>query len=187
MKTLKSSIELDVPSGVLVRVRARRVRVKGPRGILERQFKHQQVDLRQDGNKIAIDMWHANRKQKAALRTIKSHIANMFTGVTKGFEYKMRFVAAHFPVNATIPDEGDFIEVRNFLGEKVVRRVDMPVGVKIVRSEVKDEIILSGNNVEDVSRACALIHQKCLVREKDIRKFLDGIYVSEKGYVVKDE
>ena len=29
----------------------------------------------------------------------------------------------------------------------------------------------------------ALIHQATLVRNKDIRKFLDGIYVSEKGYV----
>ncbi len=28
--------------------------------------------------------------------------------------------------------------------------------------------------MEEVSRACALIHQKALVRDKDIRKFLDG-------------
>ena len=26
----------------------------------------------------------------------------------------------------------------------------------------------------------------CVVDEQDIRKFLDGIYVSEKGFVVKD-
>jgi large subunit ribosomal protein L9e len=29
--------------------------------------------------------------------------------------------------------------------------------------------------------AAALIHQSCAIRHKDIRKFLDGIYVSEKG------
>ena len=29
----------------------------------------------------------------------------------------------------------------------------------------------------------ALIHQAVLVKRKDIRKFLDGIYVSEKGTV----
>lgn len=29
----------------------------------------------------------------------------------------------------------------------------------------------------------ALIHQAVLVHSKDIRKFLDGIYVSEKGTV----
>ena len=32
--------------------------------------------------------------------------------------------------------------------------------------------------------AAALIHQSCLVKRKDIRKFLDGVYVSEKGTVV---
>ena len=33
--------------------------------------------------------------------------------------------------------------------------------------------------------AAALIHQSVLVRGKDIRKFLDGIYVSEKGPIGK--
>jgi large subunit ribosomal protein L9e len=29
--------------------------------------------------------------------------------------------------------------------------------------------------------------QKCLVKHKDIRKFLDGIYLSERGTLVKAE
>ncbi|KAG0445520.1 hypothetical protein HPB47_014257, partial [Ixodes persulcatus] len=33
----------------------------------------------------------------------------------------------------------------------------------------------------------ARIQQSTLVKNKDIRKFLDGIYVSEKTSVVKDE
>lgn len=32
----------------------------------------------------------------------------------------------------------------------------------------------------------ALVQQICAVKRKDIRKFLDGIYVSAKGNVVKD-
>lgn len=32
----------------------------------------------------------------------------------------------------------------------------------------------------------ALVQQICAVKRKDIRKFLDGIYVSQKGNVVKD-
>ena len=42
-------------------------------------------------------------------------------------------------------------------------------------------LVLTGNDVELVSRSCALIHQSCLVKNKDIRKFLDGIYVSDKS------
>jgi large subunit ribosomal protein L9e len=49
-----------------------------------------------------------------------SHIENLITGVTKGFLYKMRFCYAHFPINVTLTDRT--VEIRNFLGEKRVRR-----------------------------------------------------------------
>ena len=69
-----------------------------------------------------------------------------------------------------------------------MRKVDMLDGVSIIRSEkVKDELVLDGNDIELVSRSAALINQKCHVKNKDIRKFLDGIYVSEKGTVVEEE
>jgi len=140
----------------------------------------------------------------------------------KGYEYKMKFVYAHFPVNCNIPDDGKWIEIHNFLGEKVVRRVRMLEGVKVTRSTEKDEIILSGNDLELVSQSgmtssamvhlktkvltlsvflhphsnpnahphfcccspsAANVHQSTLVKDKDIRKFLDGIYVSDKRIV----
>ena len=56
-------------------------------------------------------------------------LQNMIKGVTKGFEYKMRLVYAHFPINANITDEGAIIEIRNFLGEKRVRIVKMLPGL----------------------------------------------------------
>jgi len=44
-----------------------------------------------------------------------------------------------------------------------VRKVDMLEGVSVVRSEkVKDELVLDGNDIELVSRSCALINQVCL-------------------------
>lgn len=52
-------------------------------------------------------------------------------------------------------------------------------------SDVKDEIVLVGNDINNVSRTCALIQQICTVKRKDIRKFLDGIYVSYKGTVLE--
>ena len=72
----------------------------------------------------------------------------------------------------------------NFLGEKLVRRITLGEGVEVESSKtVKDELILSGNSIENVSQSAADIQQICRVRNKDIRKFLDGIYVSERGNI----
>lgn len=192
MRQILSTRAVVIPEDVEISIRSRMVNVKGPRGSLERSFKHLQVDMyifEEEGKKkLRVDVWFGKRKAIAAIRTVTSHVENMITGVTKGFEYKMRLVYAHFPINVNIVDDGKTLEIRNFLGEKRVRIVKMLDGVSVVRSDaVKDELIISGNNVELVGRSCALIHQSCLVKEKDIRKFLDGIYVSEKGFVVKEE
>lgn len=64
----------------------------------------------------------------------------------------------------------------------------MASGVTVTNSKAqKDELILEGNSIEDVSRSAALIQQSTTVKNKDIRKFLDGLYVSEKTTVIQDE
>ena len=68
-----------------------------------------------------------------------------------------------------------------------LREVDCLGDVIITRSKVKDELIIEGTDIELTSRTCALIHQICLVKNKDIRKFLDGIYVSEKGPIPTED
>jgi large subunit ribosomal protein L9e len=171
---------------VEVEINARVIKVTGPRGSLTRNFKHLSMDLRKVENSIRVDVWFANRKQLATVRTVISHIDNMFVGVTRGFIYKMRFVYSHFPINVTLA--GDIVEIRNFLGEKRVRKVKLLEGVKYVRSnDVKDQIELSGNDIALVSLTAAQIQGQTNVRNKDLRKFLDGIYVSEKGPMPEQE
>merc|ERR1719237_46461 len=100
----------------------------------------------------------------------------------KKFEYRLRLVYAHFPINANITNANSTVEIRNFLGEKIIRTVNMLPGVKIDKSAAtKDELIVTGTDINLVSRSAALIRQSCLVKNKDIRKFLDGIYVSTHG------
>uniref|UniRef100_A0A804QZG9 Large ribosomal subunit protein uL6 alpha-beta domain-containing protein n=1 Tax=Zea mays TaxID=4577 RepID=A0A804QZG9_MAIZE len=187
MKTILASETMDIPEGVMVTVAAKLVTVEGPRGKLTRNFKHLNLDfqLQEAGRKLKVDAWFGTRRTMAAIRTAISHVQNLIKGVTKGYRYKMRFVYAHFPINASITNSNTAIEIRNFLGEK---KVDMLDGVTILRSEkVKDELILDGNDVELVSRSAALINQKCHVKKKDIRKFLDGIYVSDKGVIEEEQ
>ncbi len=60
---------------------------------------------------------------------------------------------------------------RNFIGEKIVRRVTMHSGVDVEASKnVKDQLELSGNDLENVSQSAADIQQICRVKNKDIRK-----------------
>lgn len=99
----------------------------------------------------------------------------MIVGVTKGFKYKMRYVYAHFPINVNLDKnkETDLweVEVRNFIGEKIVRRVTMHPGVDVETSKnVKDQLEISGNSLENVSQSAADLQQVCQVKNKDIRK-----------------
>ena len=171
-----------------VKANARHITVEGPRGKLGKYIRHMHVDITQpEEKKLQINIWHGARNDIAKINTLSSMIRNMILGVTRGFEYKMRFVYAHFPINVTVTDDTKGVEIRNFLGEKRVRKVAMKPGVTCSRSkDTKDELILEGNDIDMVSQSAALVHQSCLVKRKDIRKFLDGIYVSAKGNVVKD-
>ncbi|XP_042493631.1 60S ribosomal protein L9-like [Macadamia integrifolia] len=193
MKTIRTTESMDIPEGVKIKVKAKQIEVEGPRGKLAKNFKHLNLDFHlikddEGKQKLQVEAWFGSRKTTAAIRTALTHVRNLITGVTKGYCYKMRFVYAHFPINASITNSNRSIEIRNFLGEKKVRKVDMLDGVTVIRSEkVKDELILDGNDIELVSRSAALINQKCLVKNKDIRKFLDGIYVSEKGTMVDNQ
>lgn len=79
--------------------------VKGPRGELKKDLKHLAVSFEKPAkgdNTILISLHHGNRKNVAALRTVRSLIHNMVVGVTKGYKYKMRYVYAHFPINVNI-------------------------------------------------------------------------------------
>ena len=74
----------------------------------------------------------------------------------QGFKYKMRYVYAHFPITGVINKGGHQLEIRNFLGEKRRRTVNLAGDVTVEKSEdVKDQIEVSGINVEDVGRSCA--------------------------------
>lgn len=136
-------------------VKSRVITVKGPRGVLRRSFKHSRVDITKlSKSKLKVEKWFGTKKEVAAVRTVCTHIKNLIKGVVKGYKYKMRFVYAHFPINTAISEKGTLVEIRNFLGERLIRRVNMYPGVTCTSSaKQKDEIILEGNDIELVSRS----------------------------------
>ena len=186
MKQIESSDIVTFPDDVTFTIKNRIVHVKGPRGVLRRDFRHLHMEMERIGkNKLRVRKWFGNRKEISAIRTVCSHVENLIKGVTKGYRYKMRSVYAHFPINISLQEKNTVVEVRNFLGEKIIRRVPLPEGVSASMSTAqKDELIVDGNDIQLVSQAAARIQQCTTVKNKDIRKFLDGIYVSEKTTIV---
>merc|ERR1711904_546979 len=190
-KMVKSRVSeqiLNVPPGVNIFIKARNFTITGPRGEIRRDYSNLPMDVSLVKNKrqntLKIVAHYPKREHLATLRSLSSQLANSITGVTRGVLFKMRVVYAHFPINVSIGNEGKEVEIRNFLGEKRVRTIRLLNGVRCEHSnEVKEEIVLKGNDIDLVSRSAALICQSCRVSNKDIRKFLDGIYVSEKSTI----
>lgn len=155
--------------------------------MLKKDFSHLKIELRVVGKEVMAKLFWANRAQASCLRTVTSHIENMIKGVTVGFKYKMRLVYAHFPISVNIEEDGKKVELRNYLGQKLVRTVKMYDGVSIIKSgDVKDELVLEGNDIENVSQSAANIQQIARTCDKDIRKFLDGVYVSERTTITEE-
>ncbi|KAG5049178.1 hypothetical protein JHK85_010281 [Glycine max] len=114
--------------------------------------------------KLKIDAWFGSRKTSVAIRTALSHVENLITDVTKGYRYKMRFVYAHFPINASIGNN-KFIEI---------------VLLGLVIDLVKDELILDGNDIELVSRSCTLINQETMYFERPLVEIHRAIRMHER-------
>ncbi|CAC27006.1 60S ribosomal protein L9 [Guillardia theta] len=180
MLTIKTIRKIKIPKNVKIKTKARKISATGSLGSIIRSFEKTQISIRyfEKKKEIILLLWMAGKKQLAKLNTIASHITNMIVGVSLGFEYILQPIYAHFPINLSITDDGSCLEIRNFLGEKRIRKIYMGQGVKIKKNEAKkDEISVFGSDLNLVSLNAASIQQSCQAKNKDLRKFLDGIYI----------
>lgn len=175
MRVPEKSETIQVPDDVQLTIDGRRVTVKGAKGMLMRDFSHEPVQLEIEGKTVKIWVAWPRKKESALVGTIRSHIQNMITGVTKGFTYKLKIVFSHFPISTKVKEKTFLIE--NFTGERSPRKAKI-IGNVQVKIEGED-IIVQGINLEEVSQTAANIEQATKVKKKDPRIFLDGLYVFE--------
>ncbi|WP_456397853.1 50S ribosomal protein L6 [Palaeococcus sp. (in: euryarchaeotes)] len=169
--------EVEIPEGVNVEVSGNLVKVKGPKGELERVFDYPGVKILEEDGKVVIYKEFPRRKDIAIARTYKAHINNMIKGVMEGFQYKLKAVYSHFPM--TIKVQGDMVVIENFLGENAPRKAKILPGVTVkVHGQ---EITVEGIDKEAVGQTAANIEQATKVRYRDRRVFQDGIYIVDKG------
>jgi len=167
---------IEIPDGLDVKLDGKRVTVSGEKGEVVRDFGHTRSELALKGKRLRV--WAVNPKKREAslVNTISTHVRNMIKGVTQGFTYKLKIVFVHFPM--TVRVQGSKVTIQNFLGERRAREADI---VGSARVSVKgDDIIVEGVDIEAVGQTAANIQRATKIRRKDLRKFLDGIYVYSK-------
>ena len=175
-ETLQRTIQ--VPAGVTVEVNGKNVKVKGPLGALQEDLSHLPVSFSQKGQEVQISVVWPRKREIGMLGTAAAHIRNMIRGVTKGYRYNLRTVYAHFPVTVKVDETARALKVENFTGEKTPRSAEILDGVKVI---VKgDDIAVEGIDLKAVSQTAANIQNSTKIKKKDLRVFLDGVYVDTK-------
>jgi len=167
---------VEIPNGIEVEIDNFKVKLKGPKGSLERDFYSslfkKDISIKKNDNKIFISTEFKRKKVKAMLGTIEAHIRNMFKGVTEGFTVKLKIVYMHFPF--TVKVSGKEISINNFLGEKLPRKTKIIGDCKV---EIKgDEITVTGINKENVGQTAANLERTTWIKQRDRRVFQDGIF-----------
>ncbi|MCS7141103.1 MAG: 50S ribosomal protein L6 [Candidatus Nitrosocaldus sp.] len=176
-------VSVEVPDGVQVRIDGRVLEVQGPKGKIRRDLSKIPVDVSIDGSSVIIRpllvRGRPRRKDKAVVHTIRSIIRNMVEGVVHGYTYRLKIVHAHFPISVKV--KGREVLVENFIGERSPRVAKIVGDCKV--SVEGEDVIVKGVSLDDVAQTAANIENATNIKDKDIRVFLDGIYIyaREKG------
>ncbi len=110
--------KIDVPEKVTVTIQDGVVKVKGPNGEVSKRLHDPRITIEKHGEpRDGLERDSTGRKEKALLGTYAAHLRNMMNGVTKGFEYKMKIVYAHFPIKSAV--KGDVVPDRELPGREV--------------------------------------------------------------------
>jgi large subunit ribosomal protein L6 len=84
-------LPIALPSGVKVNIKDNEVTVTGPKGELK-QVIHPDIKVTMDNNILLVSRPSDNREHRALHGLTRSLLANMVTGVTKGFQKDLEVV-----------------------------------------------------------------------------------------------
>jgi len=127
---------IAVPKGVDVAIQAEQISVKGALGTLVRPT-HRLVKVDNQAGTIKFAPVDESSEANAMSGTMRALVANMVTGVSKGFERKLSLVGVGFRAQA----QGQKLNLQIGFSHPVVK--DMPEGIK-VETPTPTEILIKG-------------------------------------------
>jgi large subunit ribosomal protein L6 len=140
-------LPVALPKGVEANVAADSVSIKGPLGTLALPLT-KDVRVKKDGDKLAVEVTSDSDHADAMSGTVRATVANMITGVTKGFEKKLALVGVGYRAQA----QGDKLNLSLGFSHPVVHA--MPKGVKC-ETPTQTEIVIKGMDRQLVGKVAA--------------------------------
>ena len=86
---------VPIPSGVTANVEGQTVKLKGPKGALQLVVPDE-VDVKMDKSALKLDPRNETKRARAMWGTSRTLVANLVTGVTKGFERKLEITGVGY-------------------------------------------------------------------------------------------
>ena len=124
-----------IPEGVKVSLEDSAVKVSGPNGSLEFNFRKEMIISQNDGL-IIVERGSDNREQKSLHGTTRQMINNMVIGVSEGFSKELEIIGVGYQAQV----QGSRLQLQLGFSHDVY--FDMPDGIKVTaanRTEVKVE------------------------------------------------
>ncbi|MEW6561930.1 MAG: 50S ribosomal protein L6 [Pseudomonadota bacterium] len=140
---------IAVPAGVEVALTANEIIVKGPLGSLSQALSGN-VSVVREGDMLLCKATSESQQANAMSGTIRALLANMVTGVSKGFERKLTLVGVGYRAQAA----GDTLNLSLGFSHPVAYK--MPAGVKVATPS-QTEIVLTGADKQQVGQVAAEI------------------------------
>jgi large subunit ribosomal protein L6 len=136
-----------VPQGVDVAINGEQISVKGALGTLVRPV-NRLVTVKNEDGKLTFTPVDESAEANAMSGTMRALVANMVTGVSKGFEKKLTLVGVGYRAQA----QGQKLNLQVGFSHPVVK--DMPEGIK-VETPSQTEIIIKGADRQVVGQVAA--------------------------------
>jgi large subunit ribosomal protein L6 len=140
---------VPVPSGVTANIEGQTVKVKGPKGALQVVL-HDDVEVKMESGAVKVDPRSETKRARAMWGTSRTLVANLITGVTKGFERKLEITGVGY--RAAV--QGKNLQLALGYSHDVVYPI--PEGITIVASK-PTELMVSGIDRQKVGQVAAEI------------------------------
>jgi large subunit ribosomal protein L6 len=142
---------IAVPSGVTANVEGQTIKIKGPKGALSLAV-HDDVEVKLDGGQIKVDPRSETKRARSQWGTYRTLIANLISGVTKGFEQRLEINGVGY--RAAV--QGKNLQLALGYSHDVVYPI--PEGITIATPRPV-EIIISGADRQKVGQVAAEIRE----------------------------